>query len=228
MHVCARVSTRYVCACMSVQLSLFCVSCMCRYRGQAGISRGHFARCLARNSFLCLSGISVKTYPSPVLLPAHLPMNSPNHLSTHPLTSASILPPKHFYSHPLSTIRPTYVLMVLHVPFNSALSTIHPPSTCPSTDPSTHHPLTHPITHWPLPTHSSTQLIFSWLSMHPSTILHPPPTHHPIHLPIYPPNHSSNHLSTSTIHPPIHLCTHPYSQHPPTIYPPNHPSSTTH
>ena len=170
---------------------------MCRYRGQAGISRGHFARCLARNSFLCLSGISVKTYPSPVLSPAHLPMNSPNHLSTHPLTCASILPPKHFYIHPLSTIHPTYVLMVLDVPFNSALSTIHPPSTHPSNHPlATTHPLIHP-THLLMVLHTPFN--------HPSSITHPPshpPSHPPtqplIQPPIsvnYPPTHPS-----STIH----------------------------
>lgn len=150
MHVCAQLNTRYVCARMSVQLSLFCVLCICRYRGQAAISRGCFAGCLDRNSFLCQSGIAVKVFPSPLLSPAHLPMNSPNLPSTHSTHLCTHPPTKHFYIHLLSTAQPTHVLMVLCAPFKRAfLSTTHhhPPAYPPTyllTYPSIHPPSTHP------------------------------------------------------------------------------------
>ena len=149
MHVCAQLNTGYVCAHMSVQLSLFCVLCTCRYRGQAAISRGCSAGCLARNSFLCQSGIALKVYPSPVLSPAHMPMNSPNLPSTHSLTHAPILPPSiststycpppdqlmfsQFSMHPSTVLYP--------------LPTHHPPAYPPTyllTYPSIHPPSTHP------------------------------------------------------------------------------------
>ena len=79
-------------------------------------------------------------------------------------------------------------------------------------------PSTHSLTYAPiLPPSISTstycpppiQLIFSWFSVHPSTVLYPPPTHHP---PAYPATY---------------LLTYP-SIHPSTIYPPIHPTSTHH
>ena len=232
MHVCAQLNTRYVCTRMSVQLSLFCVLCTCRYRGQAVISRGCFAGCLARNSFLCQSGIAVKVYPSAFTCPPAHEFSKP---SFHPFTHLCTHPPtKHFSIHLLSTTHPTHILMVFCAPFNRALSTTHPSSTClpthlpthPSIHPSTiyppihptstHHTLTHSFiyatTHWPPPIHSSTQLIFSWFFMHPSTMFHPPSTHLPIH--------SLTHLSIhpSTIDTPTHsTSTHPLV-HPPTIH----------
>lgn len=202
MHVCAQLNTRYVCTRMSVQLSLFCVLCTCRYRGQAVISRGCFAGCLARNSFLCQNGIAVKVYPSPFTCPpAHefskTSFHPFTHLCTHPST-------KHFYIHLLSTTHPTHILMVFCAPFNRALSTTHPSSTCLPSH---------------LPTHLSIHPSIHHLPTHPSNI-HPPSTHSFIHL--------CNH-SLATTHPLIHpthlfMVLHaPFNHVPSTIHPPAYP-----
>lgn len=218
MHVCAQLNTRYVCTRMSVQLSLFCVLCTCRYRGQAVISRGCFAGCLAGNSFLCQNGIAVKVYPSPFTCPpAHefskTSFHPFTHLCTHPST-------KHFYIHLLSTTHPTHILMVFCAPFNRALSTTHPSSTCLPSH---------------LPTHLSLHPSIHHLPTHPSNI-HPPSTHSFIHLcnhslatthPLIHPTHLFMVLHAPFNHVPstIHSLTH-LSIHPSTIDTPTHSTST--